>query len=147
MNFRENPRKTSSSDRDNSQHEILIPTAIFCDRRVSFLESLVVYLKEQRKLGLSEIASLLNRSRKTIWTSYQRSLAKRTTPPKVKIVSNIFIPVSVVRDRSLSILEVVVQYLTDKTSLTNHQIALLLNRSDETVATVRRRIKKKWKTS
>jgi len=144
VNFKKNSRKSSHFSIDRS-HEILLPTTIFCDRSLSFLESIVVYLREEYKLGFSEIARLLNRNRRTIWTIYQRSVAKRTTtPPKVKIVSNIFIPLSVVRDRRLSILEIVVKYLVDKTSLTNHQIALLLNRSDKTIWTVKDRTKKKW---
>lgn len=145
MDVRGNTRKSEHSS-SLINHEILLPSAIFCDRNLSFLESIVVYLREQHKLGWSEIARLLNRSKKTIWTVYQRSVTKRTTTPaKVKVVSNIFIPLSVVTDRSLSILEVVVNYLSEKTALRNHQIAVLLNRSDETVSTVLRRAKKKWK--
>jgi len=138
MDIRVNARKSGHSA-NLQNHEILLPSAIFCDRNLSFLESIVVYLREQHKLGWSEIGKLLNRNRQNVWTVYQRSVTKRTTrPAKVKIVSNIFIPLSVVTDRSLSILEVVVQYLSEKTSLRNHQIALLLNRSDETVSTVLR---------
>ena len=148
MTFRESAGKISGSAKINSQHEILIPTAIFCDRTLSFLEALVEYLHEVRKLNYHEIAVLTNRDERNIWTLYHRAVDKRARKPaQVKVVSNIFIPLSVVRDRSLSILEVVVQHLTEKTPLRNFQIALLLNRSDETVATVRRRIKKKWKTS
>lgn len=144
MNFKKNSRKSSRYTSDRS-HEILLPSTIFCDRNLSFLESIVVYLREEHKLGFSEIASLLNRNRKTIWTIYQRSIAKRTTrPAKVKIVSNIFIPLSTVRDRRLSILEIVIKYLVQKTSLTNHQIAVLLNRSDKTIWTVKDRANKKW---
>ena len=145
MNFRENPKKRGHFSRDTSQLDILLPSSSLCDRNLSFLESIVVYLREQRKLGVSEIARAVNRNRKTIWTIYQRSVVKRTTaPPKVKVVSNIFIPLSVVKDRRLSILEIVVKYLAEKTVLSNHQIALLLNRSDKTIWTVRDRAKKKW---
>jgi len=145
MNFEGNSRTKSHSSRDRTQEEILLPSAIFCDRNLSFLESLVTYLKEQHKLGYSRISRLLNRSRQNVWTIYQRSITKRTTTPaQIKVVSNIFIPIHVVRDRTLSILEVVVHYLATQTSLTNHQIAILLNRSDKTIWTVKDRANKKW---
>jgi len=144
MNFSENSGKSYHSPGDKSQLEILLPSTIFCDRNIGVLESVVVYLKEQHKLGFSKIGTLLNRNRKTIWTVYQRSIEKRTTrPAKVKVVSNVFIPVSMLRDRSLSSLEVIVHYLATQTSLTNHQIAILLNRSDKTIWTVKDRANKK----
>lgn len=53
------------------------------------------------------------------------------------------IPLEVVTDRSISILETVVEYLRDSAGLKNHQIAMLLNRSDKTVSTVYIRTKNK----
>ena len=147
MNFWKNSRKSSRFARNHS-YDILLPSTIFCDRSLSFLEALVEHLRDARGLSYHEIAELTNRDERNIWTLYHRAADKRTVAsPKVKIVSNVFIPLSVVKDRSLSILEVVVKYLAEKTPLTNHQIALLVNRSDKTIWTVRNRIKKKWKTS
>lgn len=124
--------------------EILIPSTIFCDRSLSFLESLVEYLKEQLNLSYHEIALLTNRDERNIWTLYHRSQDKRKKHgPEMRKAPMIQIPLSVVKDRSLSILEVVVEHLRDRTHLTNHQIATVLNRSDKTVSTVYIRTKRK----
>ena len=52
--------------------EINIPVSIFDDRRLGVLESLVFYLRENLSLKNSEIAKLLNRDDRTIWTVYNR---------------------------------------------------------------------------
>ena len=128
-----------------SSTNLLIPTTIFYDRSLSFLESLVEYLKEQLNLSYHDIGKLTNRDERNIWTLYDRARKKRngkesSITSKSPIVQ---IPLSVVKDRSLSILEVVVEYLRDQASFTNRQIAITLNRSDKTVSTVYMRTKKK----
>jgi hypothetical protein len=127
------------------ESQILIPTTIFCDRSLSFLESLVEYLKEQLNFSYHEIGMLTNRDERNIWTLYSRARRKRdeTEEMSVKKSPLVQIPLSVVKDRSLSILEVVVEYLRDKANMTNHQIAVILNRSDKTVSTVYMRTKRK----
>ncbi|MEK6963880.1 MAG: hypothetical protein AABX70_05615 [Nanoarchaeota archaeon] len=54
-----------------------IPTKIFKDRRIAVLEAIVVFLKEEKQLSFHEIASLLNRDDRTIWTVYNRVQKKR----------------------------------------------------------------------
>ncbi|MFC1691046.1 hypothetical protein ACFL0W_02585 [Nanoarchaeota archaeon] len=61
----------------------LVPTSIFKDRDVSVLEVLVEFLKEQQGLSFSEIAGLLNRDDRTIWTCYSRAKKKRKTKGEV----------------------------------------------------------------
>jgi len=56
--------------------EIWIPTLIFCNEILSPLETIVKYLKEEQSLNYSEIASLLARDSRTIWTVYNRSKKK-----------------------------------------------------------------------
>ena len=56
---------------------ISIPTSIFQDRELSVLEAIAEYLKEKKGMRYSEIAKLLNRDDRTIWTAYQRAKAKR----------------------------------------------------------------------
>jgi len=137
-------KKLSELNKDTDKFEILIPSAIFYDRSVSVLESLVEYLKQAYRLSYHKIAVLTNRDERNIWTIYHRASIKRA---ERKFIAekrpNFFIPLSVVKDRSLSILEVLVSYLKQNTSFTNHQIALLLNRSDKTIWTVYNRAKKK----
>ena len=54
-----------------------IPSSIFLDRNVSVLESIVEYLKDERGLNYHEMAVLLNRDDRTIWTCYNRAKKKR----------------------------------------------------------------------
>lgn len=61
----------------SSTHSVNIPSIIFTDRRLSVLEILVEYLKDEKNLNYSEIARLLNRDDRTIWTVYQRAKKKR----------------------------------------------------------------------
>ena len=127
-----------------SEFNISIPSTIFCDRSLSFLESLVEYLKNTLKLTFHDIAVLTNRDERNIWTLYDRARRKRAEKePFLKKAPMVQIPLSVVKDRSVSILEVVVEYLRDQIHLSNHQIAVILNRSDKTVSTVYMRTKKK----
>jgi hypothetical protein len=140
----ENAANSSTEKSDQFNSQILIPSTIFCDRSLSFLESLVEYLKEQFKLSYHDISVLTNRDERNIWTLYNRASKKRTVrEPIVGKAHIVNIPLSVVTDRSLSILEVVVEYMRDKAQFTNHEIAVLLNRSDKTVSTVYMRTKKK----
>ncbi|MBS3171817.1 hypothetical protein J4449_04360 [Candidatus Woesearchaeota archaeon] len=56
--------------------EILVPASIFANREISAFESLVVYLHEEIKLSLHEIAVLLNRSSSTIRVVNSRARKK-----------------------------------------------------------------------
>ena len=56
---------------------IVIPSSIFQDRDLSVLEAIVEYFKEKKKMKYSQIARLLNRNDRTIWTAYKRAKEKR----------------------------------------------------------------------
>lgn len=60
-----------------SPESVPIPSSIFHDRSLSVLEVLVAYLKDQKQLTFHEIARLLNRDDRTIWTVYTRGKKKR----------------------------------------------------------------------
>lgn len=60
-----------------SNDEIKIPVSIFSDRSLASLEVVVEYLKEIKNLSYHEIAVLLNRNDRTIWTCYHRAKIKR----------------------------------------------------------------------
>jgi hypothetical protein len=64
---------------------------------------------------------------------------------KITKKDNINIPIYVFRDRSLSVLEVLVEYMKDTLKLSYHEIASLLNRDDRTIWTCYNRAKKKKK--
>ncbi len=59
------------------------------------------------------------------------------------VISPINIPSNIFQDRSLSVLEIMVEYLKEQKSLSYHEIAVLLNRDDRTIWTVYSRVKKK----
>ncbi len=54
-----------------------IPSLVLRDRRISVLEAIVEYLKDEKKLSYHEIAVMLNRDDRTIWTCYNRARSKR----------------------------------------------------------------------
>lgn len=63
--------------RESFEHRSLnIPSFIFRDRSVSVMEALVKYLKEEQHLSFAQIATLLNRDDRTIWTVYDRARRK-----------------------------------------------------------------------
>jgi predicted DNA-binding protein (UPF0251 family) len=55
---------------------ISIPVDVLQDRDLSALEAIVVYLKDHHKLTYSQIAQLLNRDDRTVWTTYKRASKK-----------------------------------------------------------------------
>lgn len=73
-----NKQKISEDGRKAiDQGFIEIPTFLFKDRSVAVLEALVEYLKDHKGLTFHEIALLLNRNDRTIWTVYRRAKLKR----------------------------------------------------------------------
>ncbi len=57
-------------------NDIMIPLSIFQDRSVAVLECLVRYLKDEKGLTFHEIAVLINRDDRTVWTCYHRAKNK-----------------------------------------------------------------------
>lgn len=55
--------------------EITLPISIF-DERLGMLESASLYLKDELNLSFNDIAKLLKRNYKTIWTSYNKAKQK-----------------------------------------------------------------------
>ena len=56
--------------------KISIPSSILANRSLSVLEAISKYLKEEKGLTYHEIAVLLNRDDRTIWTCYNRAKKK-----------------------------------------------------------------------
>ncbi len=59
------------------ESKFFIPISILKDRKFSVLESIVSYLKDNFNLRYSEIAILLNRDERNIWTVYNRAMKKK----------------------------------------------------------------------
>ncbi|MEK6887206.1 MAG: hypothetical protein AABW88_05230 [Nanoarchaeota archaeon] len=69
--------KKSNFNEENLSSEIKIPISVLSNRSLATLESVVVYLKENLNLTYHQIAELLNRDDRTIWTCYNRASKKR----------------------------------------------------------------------
>ena len=76
----ENPgkgQKKVDSSQSQPSFEIKIPLSVFSDRSLPPLEAVVVYLKDKIRLSYRNIAELLNRDERTIWTVYNRAQKKK----------------------------------------------------------------------
>ena len=117
----------------------LVPSRIFRDRELSPLESISEYLKEEKGLSYHEIAVLLKRDDRTIWTCYNRAKKKREIEtgkkPKQKIENEEDIPLNIFHNRDLAPLEGISKFLKERKSLSYHEIAVMLNRNDRTIWT------------
>jgi len=54
-----------------------IPSFVFKDRTLSVLEVMVEYLRENKKMRFHDIAQIINRDDRTVWTVYRRAKLKR----------------------------------------------------------------------
>jgi len=120
-----------------SEKQEKIPITIFLNE-LAPLESVVKYLKENRGMTIKKISEKLNRSDKTIWTTYNNAKNKKLDIRDTEYL----IPISFFAKKT-SILETVVYYLKKNHDLTLHQIALLLQRDDRTIWTIYHRAMKK----
>jgi len=121
--------------------EEAVPVSIF-SHKLSPSEALCKFLKENRELTFHEIALLLNRNDRSIWTSYARAKKKSKALFKPK-EQDILIPLQIFQDRSRSILEHVTHHLKTSHSLTNSKIARALKKNPSSIATVISRAEKK----
>lgn len=127
---------------DIKEVEVSIPIHILKDRTLAPLEAISMYLKDARGRTYHQIAELVNRNDRTIWTCYNRGKKKNDKPLKLEQTSEP-IPLEVLRDRNLAPLEAVSTFLKETRNLTYHQIAELVNRDDRTIWTCCDRAKKK----
>jgi DNA-directed RNA polymerase specialized sigma24 family protein len=132
-------------EKDEEELEIKVPIMIF-RQKISPAEALSKYLRENEKLRFSEISKLINRDERTIWINYRNAVKK-----KLKVVDKkqsehelIYVPIKVFSNRTLSILESIVNYLKDK-GLKNSEIAEMLNKDQRNVWTIYNRVKSKLK--
>jgi hypothetical protein len=65
----ENPRERAEY--------VNIPSFVFKDRTLSVLEVMTEYLHDNKKMRFCDIALILNRDERTVWTVYRRAKLKR----------------------------------------------------------------------
>ncbi len=126
----------------SGQYQILIPSCIFLDREVAFLEAIVEYLKEEYKLGYSQIADLLKRDQRNIRTTYLRTKDKRILRKTFVDESNIHIPLDVIANSKFTAFEAIVLHMRNS-GASNKQLSVIFNRSAKTLSTIYTRAKKK----
>ena len=124
---------------------VIIPSSIFVDRSLAPLESITEYLIDSEGLTYHEIAVILNRDDRTIWTCYNRAQKKRQTIPKPAMFSqqSVELPATIFQDRTLAPLESISLFLKEQQEMTYHEIAVLVGRNDRTIWTCYNRAKKK----
>jgi len=120
--------------------DLSLPITIFTNK-LGGLEGIAKYLKENLGLTYHEIAELLSRDDRTIWTSYNKSIKKQPTKLIVR-KTLVFIPTSIFKNRKLTILEAMVVYLKDK-GMKYVEIAKLLGRDQRNIWTIYNRAIKK----
>src|SRR3989344_4662945 len=120
--------------------EVLVPFSIFT-KKLSILEAITKYLKEDLQISLHNIGILLNRNERNIWHTYNNTKKKHAS--RLSIVSSrYFFPLSIFQN-NLSILENLVVYAKDELNLSFHQVAVLTERNDRNIWTMYQRAKKK----
>ena len=119
-----------------------IPVSVFDNNYLSALEAVVKYLHENKDLRLAEISKLLMRDQRAIGVTYRFARKKMRLVLKAP-VSRYSLPVSVIADRKLSVLEGIVYHLKKAHNLSYHDVALIIRRDDRTVWTVYQRALKK----
>ncbi len=129
-------------DKDDTKAEIKIPVSILRDRRLSSLELIVKFLREETGLSNAAVSSILGRSQQVCWNTYNNS--RKKVPERLGFeFSGYDIPVRMFRDTRLSVLEAIVVFLKEEFRLSYHEIAMLLKRDDRTIWTVHERAGKK----
>ena len=114
------------------EDEIMIPATIF-PKSLSPLETVVKYLRENKRRSLKDIAILLNRAKSNIYNAYKKSKDKH--PLLLRMApTHYFIPVSIFRDKK-TVLKATIFYLKQQ-KLNFRQIGNLLNRNERTIWTV-----------
>jgi DNA-directed RNA polymerase specialized sigma24 family protein len=126
------------SELTKTKKKIEIPLNIFSDK-LEALEAISKYMKENLNLSYHEIAKLLNRDDRTIWTSYNRAVRKQPKP--IKVTSGT-VPFSIFKEK-LTILEAIIVHL--KKQMKYIEIAKLLSRDQRNIWTIYSRAARKIK--
>jgi len=110
------------------KEEVKVPISVFKNEYLSSLETIVKYLRENLLLSFRQIGALTNRNEIALAVTYRNAKKKLAEKFVIEEISPYYIPVTILQDRNISVLENVVSYLKDTFGLSYHKIALLLNR-------------------
>jgi DNA-binding CsgD family transcriptional regulator len=121
--------------------QTIIPLSIFSNDRLSTLEAVVKYLRENEHLSNSKVAKILNRTPASVWITYRNAARKLAKTFALKR-SGSGIPTSAFT-AGLSPLESVAYHLHETSRMSYAKIGRLLNRDERTVWTACSRARKK----
>jgi predicted DNA-binding protein (UPF0251 family) len=110
--------------------EVKIPISIF-KKELGGLEAVVKYMKENLDMKYSEIANLLNRDQRTVWTAYSKAVAKK--PQKLR-ARGFTVPLAVFTEQA-TVLKAVIRHLR-KRSMKYSEISKLIHRDERNVWTI-----------
>lgn len=68
--------KLTSEVKKDEEKKYLIPIEVLKNRDLGALESITVYLKDEKEMKFSEIAKALDRDDRTIWATYHKAKEK-----------------------------------------------------------------------
>jgi hypothetical protein len=120
---------------DKTSAEVRIPLSVLSNRVLSSLEATIKFLRENLGLSNSVVAALVGRSAQVCWTTYHNACQKY--PGRLDATQSRYdVPVSIIRDKGLSVLESIIVYLHEQFELSFSEIARILNRDARTVWTV-----------
>jgi hypothetical protein len=109
-----------------------VPLRLFSNRSLGVLEVLVKYLKENRSLSYSDIASMLNRNDRTIWATYRKA-AKKHGERFAVAGDQPSVPCNIFLDRKLGPLQALTLYTKNELNMSFNEISNALNRDYRTV--------------
>lgn len=123
------------------QTELSIPVSCFNDK-LSILESVVKFLKEEQDCNYHKIGDLLERDERNVWTTYNNSQKKMKA--RLDVSSQIRIPIS--KFKGTAGLYAVVAYLKETFDYSYKKIGDLLKRNERTIWTTYNKEKKNNKS-
>jgi len=119
-----------------------LPVSIFNNEWLSPFETISKYLKEELSFRYCEIALMTGRDDRTVWGAYNSASGKM--PERLDVRDDdIFVPISILKDRNFSILESISIYLKENYGMKYSQIGAVMNRNERTIWTVCSRAFKK----
>lgn len=125
----------------NNNKNIHLPASIF-STKLSCLETICKYLREELNLSFAEMATILKRKQITLRTTYNK--AKKKHPKKFSSFKfNINIPLNKLTNRKYTTFELLVKYLKEDCKLKTNKIAEITNRNYKTIWTTYSRAKAK----
>jgi len=139
-------KKSKKKKKQKTIENLTIPSTIFSNKKLGCLEAMVKYMKENLEMSYHEIAKILNRDDRTIWTAYKKAIEKQPGPislektmlmlPIIKVEKiMIILPVSIFKNKKLTTLEAIIKYLKQK-GQNFSEISKLLNRDQRNIWTI-----------